>query len=153
MGAGSVQALISPGVSPPLLPSLPLVVRSATGSKHPRLVGLLLPFSLHHWWRDAHLPWSPTSPPQRICNFLSSSSPPRHHGHPPSLMCRRIRHALPPRDYPMERKACLCLEWVLNVKPNELSEIEEEFKRDYGVGETKAPIPISTSPTHSVTTA
>jgi hypothetical protein len=53
----------------------------------------------------------------------------------------------------MEREMCSYLEWVLNVKPEELSEFEAEVKRDYGVGGAKAPAPISTSPVRSATTA
>ena len=51
----------------------------------------------------------------------------------------------------MEREMCSYLKWVLNVKPEELSEFEAEVKRDYGVGGAKAPAPISTSPVRSAT--
>lgn len=43
----------------------------------------------------------------------------------------------------MEREMCSYLEWVLNVKPEELAEFEAEVKRDYGTGGAKAGIPTS----------
>jgi len=46
----------------------------------------------------------------------------------------------------MEREMCSYLEWVLNVKPEELKEFEAEVKRDYGTGGAKAGVPASTTP-------
>ncbi|KAG8988266.1 hypothetical protein FRB90_002856 [Tulasnella sp. 427] len=54
----------------------------------------------------------------------------------------------------MEREMCSYLEWVLNVKPEELSEFETEVKRDYGTGGLKtaaAPSPVTTPTTTSPT--
>ena len=55
----------------------------------------------------------------------------------------------------MEREMCYYLKWILNVKPEELSEFESEVERDCSVDETKAPAPLSTSPvpSSSATTA
>ncbi|KAG8945467.1 hypothetical protein FRC04_000752 [Tulasnella sp. 424] len=56
----------------------------------------------------------------------------------------------------MEREMCSYLEWVLNVKPEELAEFEAEVKRDYGTGGLKtgvAPSPVTpTTATTSPTT-
>jgi len=45
----------------------------------------------------------------------------------------------------MEREMCSYLEWVLNVKPEELADFEAEVKRDYGVAGKTTPI-VSTGP-------
>ncbi|KAG9046968.1 hypothetical protein FS837_003304 [Tulasnella sp. UAMH 9824] len=50
----------------------------------------------------------------------------------------------------MEREMCSYLEWVLNVKPEELAEFEAEVKRDYGTGGLKtgvAPSPVTPTTT------
>ncbi|KAG8909740.1 hypothetical protein FRC01_006750, partial [Tulasnella sp. 417] len=50
----------------------------------------------------------------------------------------------------MEREMCSYLEWVLNVKPEELAEFETEVKRDYGTGGLKtgvAPSPVTPTTT------
>ncbi|KAG8985868.1 hypothetical protein FRB93_005594 [Tulasnella sp. JGI-2019a] len=44
----------------------------------------------------------------------------------------------------MEREMCSYLEWILNVKPEELAEFEADVKKDYGTGGVK--VGIATSP-------
>jgi hypothetical protein len=47
----------------------------------------------------------------------------------------------------MEREMCSYLEWVLNIKPEELAEFEAEVKKDYGIGGLKAvPQPPTATP-------
>jgi len=46
----------------------------------------------------------------------------------------------------MEREMCSYLEWVLNVKPEELKEFEAEVKRDYGAGGAKVGVPVAPAP-------
>jgi len=47
----------------------------------------------------------------------------------------------------MEREMCSYLEWVLNVKPEELKDFEAEVKRDYGAGGAKVGVPVAPAST------
>jgi hypothetical protein len=46
----------------------------------------------------------------------------------------------------MEREMCSYLEWVLNVKPEELAEFETEVKRDYSTGGAKVGVSAAPAP-------
>jgi len=46
----------------------------------------------------------------------------------------------------MEREMCSYLEWILNVKPEELAEFEADVKKDYGTGGAKVVGPPTTPP-------
>ncbi|KAG8907268.1 hypothetical protein FRB99_004962 [Tulasnella sp. 403] len=49
----------------------------------------------------------------------------------------------------MEREMCSYLEWILNVKPEELQEFEAEVRRDYGTGGSKATAPPPSASTNT----
>jgi len=52
----------------------------------------------------------------------------------------------------MEREMCSYLEWILNVKPEELAEFEADVKRDYGTGGAKVGV-VSSPPTTTTETS